>query len=367
METSDVVVIGGEFAAVAAAYEIQPFANVVLIGQPPLYPAPALLAPLSADPLEARLVAASRAFYQGPAASLARRSVTRETDLLLLASAGELEALDRQGLAPAGERIERREILRELPFLATRPPACGFFQSGILEVDVATVQAAYLAAFGERGGRVVAASDLPMIEGEGAPWWISAGDARLEAGVLVDAAGWMAEEVAIRAGVPPLGLTARHRTLLHFEAALPPPEGMPTVLPLDGSTRLQPQDGLFTAVVTSSEVLDPLRIRPGDEDYGPALDRVERTTRLRVRRTLLRGNEFVLTAPDRAPVVGHDDFVPGFFWIAGEGPAGAAVLPALARAAASLLVGGVLPDELIELGITPEDLLPLRLHGQREP
>ena len=53
--------------------------------------------------------------------------------------------------------------------------------------------------------------------------------------------------------------------------------------------------------------------------------------------------------------------MPGFFWLAGQGGYGIQTAPALARAAASLLVDGVLPDDLLRQGLVAEDLLPLRL------
>jgi D-arginine dehydrogenase len=66
-------------------------------------------------------------------------------------------------------------------------------------------------------------------------------------------------------------------------------------------------------------------------------------------------------APDRTPVVGMEEQVPGFFWLAGQGGYGIQMAPALARAAAKLLVEGVLPDDLLARGLVAEDLLPLRL------
>jgi D-arginine dehydrogenase len=56
-----------------------------------------------------------------------------------------------------------------------------------------------------------------------------------------------------------------------------------------------------------------------------------------------------------------EETVPGFYWLAGQGGYGIQTAPALARAAASLLVDGVLPGDLLRLGLVAEDLLPLRL------
>ena len=64
---------------------------------------------------------------------------------------------------------------------------------------------------------------------------------------------------------------------------------------------------------------------------------------------------------DRSPAVGMEESTPGLFWLAGQGGYGIQMAPALARAAAKLLVEGMLPDDLLSRALVAEDLLPLRL------
>ena len=56
-------------------------------------------------------------------------------------------------------------------------------------------------------------------------------------------------------------------------------------------------------------------------------------------------------ASDRSPAVGMEESTPGFFWLAGQGGYGIQTAPVLARAAAKLLVEGVLPDDLLSRGL----------------
>jgi D-arginine dehydrogenase len=51
----------------------------------------------------------------------------------------------------------------------------------------------------------------------------------------------------------------------------------------------------------------------------------------------------------------------GFIWLAGQGGYGIKTSPALSRACASLLRGNPLPDDLLRLGITAQELSPNRL------
>ena len=64
---------------------------------------------------------------------------------------------------------------------------------------------------------------------------------------------------------------------------------------------------------------------------------------------------------DEAPVVGFDDLIENFFWLAGEGGYGIMMAPALADMTCSLLQSKVLPQALLDAGIITPGLSPKRL------
>ena len=63
---------------------------------------------------------------------------------------------------------------------------------------------------------------------------------------------------------------------------------------------------------------------------------------------------------DDVPVVGEAPDAPGFFWLAALSGYGIQTAPAMARAAAGLVLDGRLPADLIALGVTADDLSPAR-------
>jgi D-arginine dehydrogenase len=97
-----------------------------------------------------------------------------------------------------------------------------------------------------------------------------------------------------------------------------------------------------------------------DYDVALAVDRIQRATTLEIRYLRRRWAGLRSFVADRAPVIGADPDLGGFFWLAGQGGFGIMTSPAAARAAASLIVGGSLPEDLEELGLTPEQLSPAR-------
>ena len=72
-----------------------------------------------------------------------------------------------------------------------------------------------------------------------------------------------------------------------------------------------------------------------------SLDRIERAVSFRVTQVRRKWAGLRTFASDRSPAVGMEESTPGFFWLAGQGGYGIQTAPALARAAAKLLVEGI--------------------------
>ena len=68
-----------------------------------------------------------------------------------------------------------------------------------------------------------------------------------------------------------------------------------------------------------------------------------------------------LRAGRRARGAGFEPGQPGFFWLVGQGGAGIQTSPALARSAASLVLGRPLPADLAGCGVSAQALSPARL------
>ena len=136
---------------------------------------------------------------------------------------------------------------------------------------------------------------------------------------------------------------------------------------VDEEFYFKPESGLLLGSPADETPVPPSDVQPEELDVALAIDRIERAARFRVLRVPRRWAGLRTFAPDRTPVVGMEETVPGFFWLAGQGGYGIQTAPALARTAASLLVDGVLPDDLLARGLVAEDFLPLRFRLAPRP
>jgi D-arginine dehydrogenase len=184
----------------------------------------------------------------------------------------------------------------------------------------------------------------------------------IAAPVVVNAAGAWCDELARLAGARPVGLTPKRRTVITFD---PPtgvdPTGWPLIIDIDERFYFKPEAGRILASPADETPMPPCDAQPEELDVAIAVDRVETATTLQVRRITHKWAGLRSFVADKTLVIGMDGEQDGFFWLAGQGGFGIQTAPGAARAAAGLITSGRLPEDLLALGLTPDDLAPDRL------
>ena len=122
----------------------------------------------------------------------------------------------------------------------------------------------------------------------------------------------------------------------------------------------KPDAGQLLLSPANEDPMAPCDAAPDELDVAIAIDRFERATTLAVRRVNHRWAGLRSFVRDRSPVAGFDPAAGGFFWLAGQGGYGIQMAPALARAAAAMLLGRRLPDDIAAQGVCAADLSPSR-------
>jgi len=183
----------------------------------------------------------------------------------------------------------------------------------------------------------------------------------LRAKTLVNAAGAWADDVARRAGVGPLGLVPKRRTVGVFELLGHPvsPE-WPLVLDLGERFYFKPEGQHLLLSPADETPSEPCDAQPEMEDIARAVDRFERATGYRLGRCSAKWAGLRTFAADRCPVFGFDQDVPDFFWCAGQGGFGIQTAPAAATLCGALLLNTDLPHSFEACEITASTYAPQR-------
>jgi len=312
------------------------------------------------------LTRAGRAFLEDPPEGFARHQLVKSRPMLWIARSDQAQRLAEHARSAAAtgaklSEVSAAEAHSMCPVLREEQIAMGLVEDRALHIDVAGLLDAYLAGFRERGGELAARAEVTDLSSIRGTWEICAGDARHRAGVIVNAAGAWAEEIGALAGARPIGLAPLRRTVITFD----PPDGVdisrwPLLIDADEEFYLKSEGAQLLASPCDETPFAPCDVTPDEFEVALAADRVMRATTLEIRHIKNRWAGLRSFVADRAPVIGMDLEVPGLCWLAGQGGSGIMTAPSAARAAASVIVDGVLPANLKALGITPEMLAPSR-------
>ena len=259
--------------------------------------------------------------------------------------------------------LDEAEMVRLFPPLRTGREAivAGLLYPDGLRLDSDAMLQGFARIVRDSGGEVLAGRRATAVEASGAGWQVEAGEESWTAPILIDAAGAWADEVAVLAGVRPLGLTPLRRTIIVVD----PPEGAdvrdwPFVKTAVDDFYILPESGRLMASPVDEVESVAGDAQPEEYDLALAAWKVERYTTLSVARIAHRWAGLRTFTTDRTPAVGFDPEAPGFFWLAGQGGFGLQTAPAVAEAVEALATGGGWPESLDKLGIEPDSLAPRR-------
>ncbi|MDC8753065.1 FAD-dependent oxidoreductase [Erythrobacter sp. sf7] len=260
-------------------------------------------------------------------------------------------------------RITTAGALALMP--AIRPEACAaaLVDHGSLKLDTNAMLQAHAASLRAHGGKLVTGARVHAIARDSDGWRVEAGGESYAAPILVNAAGAWADDVAHMAGVTPIGIEPRRRTVISFAA----PEGenvgaWPFTKTVGEGFYLLPEGrGQLLASSMDQTPSAPCDAAAEELDIAIAADRVEQATTLPIRRISHSWAGLRSFVPDELPVIGHAAGAQGFVWCAGQGGAGFQTAPALSRIAAAAALGLPFPEDCTAAGLSARQFAPERL------
>ena len=374
MDTADAVVIGGGIAGVSVAAGLAARGLTVTLAEtePTLAfhttgrSAAQYLKNYGNDVVR-RLTLASARYFEGggdgPTPLWSPRPFLRVGDEHH-ATTLRAEAAQARALAPTTEFLDGDGARALVPALA--PDVAGaLFEPDSMELDVAAVHQTFVTRLRRHGGRIATAAPVVALD-PGPSWTVTLADGLvISTPVVVNAAGAWCDRVAVLAGVKPVGLHPRRRTV----AIVAVPDavdcsGWPLIAFENGEGGMdgycKPEPGGLLLSPADETPSEPCDARPEEIDVARALDGLDRWTTLGARHVRSTWAGLRTFAADRSPVVGFAADGPGFFWMAGQGGYGIQMAPGLAEAATALVLDGALPPDLAAAGLVAADLSPDR-------
>jgi D-arginine dehydrogenase len=373
----DVVVIGAGIAGSSVAARLAETLRVAVLereSQPGYHSTGRSAALFSeiygAEPVRA-LSRASRSFLFAPPSGFSETSLVKPRGALYIATAEQRAGLAAftaaADVALHTRALTGRQACNLCPILRVEQIDGALVAPNAADVDVHALHQGYLRLLRQRGGVLLTNCAVQGLRRDGGAWTLATSDAVWRAPVVVNAAGAWADTIAAMAGVAPIGLQPMRRTALLVD----PPEDesigrWPFVIDIGEKFYFKPDAGSLLLSPADETPSEPCDAQPDEWDVALAVDRVESITTLKVARVKHKWAGLRSFVSDRVPVVGPDPDAPGFFWLAAQGGYGIQTCPAIADAAAALLQGRPLPEDLTAAGVDARDLAPGRFRAAPE-
>lgn len=366
----DVIVVGGGIAGASLAGSLGDGLRVLLLEAEDLLGyhtsgrSAAFFAETYGGPAVQPLTTASRPMFEGPPEAFGSQPLLTERGALYVGTAsqvGSVQAMYRSFPAVQLRLVRPDDVANIAPMLRPEWRATAIWEPDCKDIDTAALHQGYLRQLRANGGTVLTGMRVTALDRVGAFWQVRCGDQVFRTGTVVNAAGAWADELAVMAGVPAIGLLPMRRTMAVVR--VPAEEyraDTPLILDIDGSFYFKPDSGTIWVSPHDETPSPPCDAQPELIDVAIALDRLEKATNYTIGRPERSWAGLRTFAPDRAPVFGFDPLAPGFFWCAGQGGFGMQTAPAAGLLCASLILGQLLPDSLAETGVDPSAYSPAR-------
>jgi D-arginine dehydrogenase len=232
-----------------------------------------------------------------------------------------------------------------------------WYEASCADIEVAAFHNACLAAARRQGGEIRTDTSLLSARQAQGGWEVHTSAGPIRAAVLVNAAGAWGDQVAERSQVPPLGLSAKRRTVVQLRVARRDLRDLPFVTDLHQSFYFKGEgDNSVWVCPLDESPVDPCDAAPEELDVAIAIDRFEQAVDWRVEAVERKWAGLRTFAPDRGMKFGFDPDATGFFWCVGQGGMGIQTAPAASLLCTALIRREPLPAELP--GIDPADFAP---------
>lgn len=375
-EAADFLVVGGGIAGLSAAARLARHGKVILLeGEAALgYHSSGRSAAFYhfglGNPLVRGLTAWSRPFLDTPPSGFSETPIAIPKPALFIATQAmraELETLgaEMRRFTDTVEEADQAQMKALCP--ALRLDGDNAIIAGLVDHGGRNLDAdALLQGFARQArsaGSVLVRQRIARLERVGSIWQATTETSEVfEAPIIVNAAGAWADHVAQMAGVAPIGLQPKRRTIIVFD----PPEGMsvrdwPFIKTPGDVFYILPQGNRLLACPNDETDSPACDAQPEQDDIALAAHRVEQFTTLQIPRIAGKWAGLRSFVKDRGPVAGFAPDAEGFFWLAGQGGFGLQTSPALAAITEALVTGHAWPEGLAALGVMPEAVSPARL------
>lgn len=364
----DFVVVGGGIAGVSTASELAKIGSVFLLERESslAYHTTGRSAAISMESygneLIRKLTCASREFFENPPSDLTADPLCSPRGALILSDEISFAKLKLRHevvkqIVPSVEILDRNQFMEMAPFVSDKWIA-GMYEKSAFDLDVHAIHTAFCRNIRKHGGVIKTQAEVIEAIRVSTSWSIALSNGeKIQAGVIINAAGAWADILAQRCNTKSLGIQPLQRTVVVVDPETKV-DDCPYIGTVDEQIFIKPDVGRLMVSPCDETPVEPSDAIPDEMGVAITMDRLESSTILRPKKIMNRWAGLRVFVPDRSPLLGSDPNVEGFIWCAALGGYGIQTSPMIGKLCAAYAAKSPIPVEL--LGINFEAATPYR-------
>ena len=362
----DIVVIGGGMAGFSAAAELARTHKVCVVEREPQAGyhstgrSAATFVPSYGPAAIQALAKASEAFFESAPNDFATAPLLSPRGEVMMVGPGD-EAHIAEGEALGLRPLPLDELKRKVPLMKTDALIAALSDDHARDLDVDLLLQGYMRLFKARGGTALTKTEVTGFTRHYGAWQVQTPDGDLSCAMVVNAAGAWATPIARLAKAQPIKITPKRRSAVLLD--LPESANVdqwPLCFGAGETFYFKPMGGKLMLSPADATPVDPHDAWADDMALAEAVEKFQNVIDFEVTHIGHTWGGLRSFAEDGNPVVGFDEQVDNFFWLAGQGGYGIQTAPALSRLSAALIDGRQIPDDIAAQGLEPATISPAR-------
>ena len=204
------------------------------------------------------------------------------------------------------------------PVMGCERIAGGLYEPTALDLDVAGLHQAFVRIARRHDVEIRTRAAVTAIDRTPGGWIVRSDGWRRRRRAVINAAGAWGDDVAVMAGVAPIGLESFRRTVFMVTGRSDYAQ-WPMVVDADRRFYFKPDGAQLLCSLAEEDPSMPMDSRPRMEGVALAIERINEATTLGIRSVNSEWTGPRTFALDRELVVGEDPAAPGFYWLVGQG------------------------------------------------
>jgi len=362
----DIVVVGGGMAGFSVAAELAETHKVCVVEREPqpgyhsTGRSAATFVPSYGPAAIQALAGASEAFFVAAPNEFAPAPLLSPRGEVMMIGPGD-EAQIAQGEALGLRQMPLEELKRKVPLLKTETLIAALSDDEARDLDVDLLLQGYVKLFRARGGTVLTGTEVTGFTRHYGAWQVQTSGDELSCATVVNAAGAWATPVAGLAGARAIEITPKRRSAVLLD--LPDSahiDQWPLCFGAGETFYFKPMGGKLMLSPADATPVEPHDAWADDMALAEAVEKFQHVIDFEVTHIGHTWGGLRSFAEDGNPVVGFDEQVDNFFWLAGQGGYGIQTAPALSRLSAALINGRQVPDDIAAHGLEVASISPAR-------